>query len=148
MNTKKDYERAASIVQKMSEGLATEDIGPLLPILPFDESLRNKCKGAVVWTVREAFVVFFSGDNPRFDVDRFRAACLSSSRPLPFVKPPEPKPCEECADRKYKIVRHYADSNRRSRTIKKGLTLVAAQAHCRDPKTRKHGVWFDAYTDQ
>jgi len=47
----------------------------------------------------------------------------------------------------YKIVRLYYDPNRKSRTIKKGLTLEQAQAHCSDPKTRKEGVYFDGYTE-
>ncbi len=47
----------------------------------------------------------------------------------------------------YKIVRFYYDRNRRSRTIKSGLTLEQAQAHCSDPKTRKEGVYFDGYTE-
>jgi len=58
---------------------------------------------------------------------------------------------------KYKIVRFYAPSrtatsdhtrNKRSRTIKTGLTLEQAQAHCNDPKTRKDGVYFDGYTKE
>lgn len=42
----------------------------------------------------------------------------------------------------YKIIRFRF--NKRPRTIKKGLTLKEAQAHCRDPKTRGNG-WFDGY---
>ena len=46
----------------------------------------------------------------------------------------------------YRIVRSYAPSlNKRSRVIKRGLTLEEAQQHCRDPKTRKAGEWFDGY---
>ena len=61
---------------------------------------------------------------------------------------------------KYKIVRHYYDPWRRSRTIESGLTLEQVQAHCGDPETssstcvtakrkaytRKVGEWFDGYT--
>jgi len=47
----------------------------------------------------------------------------------------------------YKIIRFYKAHNRK-RTIKRGLTLEQAQAHCRDPKTRKEGVWFDGYTEE
>jgi hypothetical protein len=46
----------------------------------------------------------------------------------------------------YKIVRFYAPGiNKKNRVIKRGLTLVEAQAHCTDPKTRKAGEWFDGY---
>lgn len=34
----------------------------------------------VAWTTREAFVVFFAGDNPRFDADRFRDSCGSLAK--------------------------------------------------------------------
>lgn len=56
----------------------------------------------------------------------------------------------------YKIVRQYLH---RSITIKVGVTLEEAQAHCRDPetssrtctgaegrrRTKRHGPWFDCY---
>ena len=49
----------------------------------------------------------------------------------------------------YKIVRFYSPSqNKPSRTIKTGLTLEQAQAHCNNPKTRKEGVYFDGYTKE
>jgi len=49
----------------------------------------------------------------------------------------------------YKIVRFYAPGQqKRSRTIKTGLTLEQAQAHCNDPRTRKDGVYFDGYTKE
>ena len=74
----------------------------------------------------------------------------------------------------YKIVRTYygkPEHNKfygevvhcgaRRRTIETGLTLEEAQAHCNDPETssrtctsaakrritRKHGEWFDGYTE-
>ena len=47
---------------------------------------------------------------------------------------------------KYKIVRHYRDINKRSRIIKRGLSLEEAQTHCRDPKTSTE-TSFDGYTE-
>ncbi len=60
----------------------------------------------------------------------------------------------------YKIIRHFFNSNRKV-TIKTGLTLEQAQAHCNDPetssttctksagkrRTKLHGKWFDGYTE-
>jgi hypothetical protein len=49
----------------------------------------------------------------------------------------------------YKIVRSFHPSlNKSDRTIARGLTLEQAQAHCRDPKTRKDGQWFDGYDSE
>jgi hypothetical protein len=62
----------------------------------------------------------------------------------------------------YKIVRFYADRDKRRRTIERGLSLDEAQAHCNDPetssttctsaagrrRTRTHGDWFDGYTEE
>ena len=46
----------------------------------------------------------------------------------------------------YKIVRFYAPHlNKNNRVIQRGLTLEEAQAHCKDPDTRKAGEWFDGY---
>jgi hypothetical protein len=59
----------------------------------------------------------------------------------------------------YKIVRMYFKGG--NRTIKKGLTLEEAQAHCRDPetssstckkpvnvrRTKLKGPWFDGWTE-
>lgn len=61
----------------------------------------------------------------------------------------------------YKIVRHYANKATPARTIKTGLTLEEAQAHCKDPetssstckgkegrrRTKRLGDWFDSYTE-
>lgn len=61
---------------------------------------------------------------------------------------------------RYRIVRQYFNSDAHpSRTIRRGLTLEEAQAHCRDPetssktatsargrtRTRRYGPWFDGY---
>lgn len=60
---------------------------------------------------------------------------------------------------RYRIIRIYRDADRPSRTIRRGLTLAEAQAHCADPetssstatsaaakrRTRQFGPWFDGY---
>ena len=60
----------------------------------------------------------------------------------------------------YKIIRSYFNGS--TRTIKKGLTLEDAQAHCRNretssrtatssaakQRTKLRGPWFDGYTEQ
>ena len=49
----------------------------------------------------------------------------------------------------YKIIRYYSPSqDKKRRTIKTGLTLEQAKAHCNDPKTRKDGVYFDGFEKQ
>lgn len=59
----------------------------------------------------------------------------------------------------YKIVRMYLNDDVPKRTIKRGLTLEEAQAHCRNPetssstcksaegkrRTKRYGKWFDGY---
>ena len=61
----------------------------------------------------------------------------------------------------YKIVRHYQRDITTRRTIKTGLTLEQAQAHCADPetssstavsykarkRTERYGPWFDGYDE-
>ena len=61
----------------------------------------------------------------------------------------------------YKIVRFYFNKPGYKYTIKRGLTLAEAQAHCRDKetssstctsraglaRTRRTGPWFDAYDE-
>lgn len=61
---------------------------------------------------------------------------------------------------KYKIVRHYLRTGRR--TINTGLTLEQAQEHCSDPetssstctkaagkrRTKLKGPWFDGYSEE
>jgi hypothetical protein len=48
---------------------------------------------------------------------------------------------------KYKVVRMWK-SDKKNKTIKSGLTLEQAQAHCKDPNTREAGVWFDGYEEE
>lgn len=62
----------------------------------------------------------------------------------------------------YKVVRMFRRDDVRSRTIKTGLTLEQAQAHCSDPetssstcstseglqRTREMGPWFDGYDEE
>jgi hypothetical protein len=61
----------------------------------------------------------------------------------------------------YKIIRHY-ENGKVSKVVRRGLTLHDAQSHCRNPETssttarseaavrhtRKHGRWFDGYTEE
>jgi len=60
----------------------------------------------------------------------------------------------------YKITRFYKKRGITPKTIKQGLTLKEAQAHCQDPetssstatsttakaRTKRMGHWFDGYT--
>ena len=60
----------------------------------------------------------------------------------------------------FKIVRFYFKNGKR--TLKTGLSLEQAQAHCQDPetssstcklarnvrRTRERGPWFDGYTEE
>ena len=62
----------------------------------------------------------------------------------------------------YKIIRMYCDESFNNRTIKRGLTLEEAQAHCKDKetssttckmdanirRTHQHGAWFDGYEEE
>jgi len=52
----------------------------------------------------------------------------------------------------YKIIRFYSPmaqaKGKENKTVKTGLTLEEAQAHCSDPKTRREGVYFDGYTKE
>lgn len=73
MMTRKDYERAASIVRAMSADVDAIDVAPLS--VKESRLSRARAQGLAVWNAREAFVVLFSGDNPRFDAERFRVAC-------------------------------------------------------------------------
>jgi hypothetical protein len=46
----------------------------------------------------------------------------------------------------YKIIR-FRFNDSKPLTIKKGLTLEEAQAHCQDPKTSGES-WFDGYESE
>ena len=62
----------------------------------------------------------------------------------------------------YKIQRLFFEDSSARRTIKSGLTLEQAQAHCQDSetssstctnsegkrRTRERGQWFDSYTEE
>lgn len=50
---------------------------------------------------------------------------------------PQPEP------RCYRIIRFYGHGKKR--VIYKNVTLSEAQSHCRQPDTKKAGVWFDGY---
>lgn len=48
----------------------------------------------------------------------------------------------------YTIVRSFHPSlDKKDRVMLRGLTLEQAQTHCRNPKTRLDGVYFDGYTE-
>jgi hypothetical protein len=64
--SKKDYERAAEIVQ------GWEETGQLEATTAFEQCLVSVGTKAMT----EAFLKFFSADSPRFDAARFRAACM------------------------------------------------------------------------
>jgi len=51
------------------------------------------------------------------------------------------------SDTTYKIIRFKEAFDPRPRTIKKGLTLEEAQAHCRRDDTHGDG-WFDGYDEE
>jgi hypothetical protein len=44
----------------------------------------------------------------------------------------------------YKIYRYYKSG--RKKLVKIVSSLEIAQLHCKDPRTKKDGVWFDGYT--
>jgi hypothetical protein len=62
----------------------------------------------------------------------------------------------------YRIIRHFFNTDRRNRVVKRGLTLEQAQEHCRDPetssstatslqaqsRTREMGPWFDGFEEE
>ncbi len=72
MMTRKDYQRAAEIVNEQwnATGILYDvNNGKLTP-----EQVRAVLK-LVATDMENAFVRFFQGDNPRFDEKRFREAC-------------------------------------------------------------------------
>ena len=69
--TKKDYERAATIVQDFAKGFA------------------EGSNDSRVLCARHILSAFFSDDNPRFDESRFRAACIPGANVK--ARPHKPK---------------------------------------------------------
>lgn len=67
-------------------------------------------------------------DVPAEIVELFRRASIGTGEPT------------------YRIVRFFQDDDRPRRTIRTGLALEEAQAHCRRQDTHGEG-WFDGYTD-
>lgn len=65
-------------------------------------------------------------------------------------------------EKRYRIIRIFKDDSVERRTIKTGLTLAEAQAHCKDPETssrtatgpaavaltKELGDWMDAFTEE
>ena len=63
---------------------------------------------------------------------------------------------------RYNVIRFFADACIDNQMVRRNLTLAQAQAHCKNPetssrtcstregteRTRKHGDWFDGYTDK
>ena len=49
---------------------------------------------------------------------------------------------------KYNIIRFYADSNKQSKIMYKGLSLDEAKAHCSLESTRLAGVWFEGFESE
>lgn len=47
----------------------------------------------------------------------------------------------------YRIVRMFRDADKPAVRRRGGLTLEEAQSHCRDPKTKREGVFFDGYEE-
>ena len=69
MMTKKDYNQAAAIARSAKP--ITDITGDRKELVSAD-IVRNR-------VVIDAFIQLFKGDNPRFDADRFRAACQPKS---------------------------------------------------------------------
>jgi hypothetical protein len=65
MCSKKDYIRAAKLVQDIHAGRVSD----------IATATEDSSKGTGAYVAREAFVRFFRGEDARFDVIRFRAAC-------------------------------------------------------------------------
>lgn len=74
--TKKDYERAAKMIREMiiSQNIDTQYIKSLDD---YNRRFgREQVPGVVIYNLIETFVKFFAEDNPRFDQDRFKQACM------------------------------------------------------------------------
>jgi hypothetical protein len=48
--------------------------------------------------------------------------------------------------KKYNIVRHFRKSGRR-KVLHRNVSLAVAKLHCNDPRTRREGVYFDAFEE-
>lgn len=70
--TRKDYERAAAMVRDLMIGVTTLPKGNIT-IKGNVTTVRDRIVG--VHAAQEAFILFFTRDNPRFDADKFRKAC-------------------------------------------------------------------------
>ena len=65
-----------------------------------------------------------------------------------MVQLSSPQPTRTPTVTLYNIVRSYHPSlEKRDRIVQRGLTLEQAQDHCRNPKTREEGQWFDGYSE-
>lgn len=77
-------------------------------------------------------------------IDSLRGSHLTPHSVLQFTSQPNHWPTVTL----YNIVRSYHPSlEKRDRIVRRGLTLEEAQDHCRNPKTRKDGQWFDGYSE-
>jgi hypothetical protein len=81
MMTKKDYERAAKICQAAFDHFAKLAARAAEHPAARDFQRDKDDAYTAVLAIRDAFVVFFEGDNPHFDRATFLAACTGQKRP-------------------------------------------------------------------
>ena len=84
---------------------------------------------------------------PRTMSDKQKRA-INRGRKRAGLKPIRFKSSVGKTEKRYVIIRMYRDPARRSRIIKRNLTLAQAKKHTNDPKTMKKGVWFDGFDIQ